>query len=656
MIELIVLQSNSAWLLVGAFCWLSPLYAQSVHAQSVDEQSVHTQAVHSQAVDARSVLLTDSTLNWIPAFSLQEATVHAPTTGVAYGTMLRNAPMAMEQPNGEIQTSFLRTDGALWRNPWTGRVPLHLIPASDVGKLTTYGQRRSFTSVRRQSPKPVIELDFFERGQEDRSLNLLYGQNVTQSIHLEVAYSTINEQGDYDGFQGEYSTLRSAFRWEMDSTESLHLRYSTYSSKQTEAQAIQGYTPNGFSYNPLVESPVYPFVRVEPSTRRLSLKWAKNPSPSLSTNIGLQRDSHHGEISGISTLAGGQSLDWMSTRTQVNAHITKRGSQGSLTGSIWLEHTSNTSNSMTVVEDPSWFTGLEAAGVRRWTTRIQTRVRAEWMRPSTSSFGIGELRMDHSWQSEGLEVTLGIGQRANAPSLLMKQGSLPAVINAPEWSHQQMTPNESLKPKTITFIELTPNWSAGSFHLEGTLAWLHTKDEWLRTPQGSWRNGPEYRSLQGSAMASVKARDVTFRLGGYAMDAFVQQEGTLDPNCMDCTSKPSSRDLRLYGWGQVELERAFFDQATYVNMGLTLRASPVQQAGWIWSPWLQRWIRAGHELELPSTATVDAYLSARLRWMMIFMRMDQASDQLWQAGSMDSYGVPKSGRRFIFGIRVLFKN
>tara|TARA_E500000178_G_C16952693_1_gene722063 strand:- start:1103 stop:1441 length:339 start_codon:yes stop_codon:yes gene_type:complete len=112
----------------------------------------------------------------------------------------------------------------------------------------------------------------------------------------------------------------------------------------------------------------------------------------------------------------------------------------------------------------------------------------------------------------------------------------------------------------------------------------------------------------------------------------------------------------VYGWGQVELERPFFDQATYVKAGLTLRASPVQQAGWIWSPWLQQWIRAGNDLELPSTATVDAYLSARLRWMMIYMRMDQASDQLWQAGTMDSYGLPKSGRRFIFGIRVLFKN
>ncbi|RPF79934.1 MAG: hypothetical protein CBC65_006380 [Rhodothermaceae bacterium TMED105] len=615
----------------------------------------------SSCLQAQSVLLTDSTSNWIPAFSLQEANVHLPATGVTHGAMLRNAPMALERPNDEIQTPILRTDGALWRNPWIGSVPLNLIPASDVGVLTTYGQRLSLSSVRRQSPKPVIELDFFERGQEDRTLNLLYGQNVSESTHLEIAYSTIDEQGDYDGFQGEYSTLRSAFRWEIDSTQSLFLRYSTYSSKQTEAQTVQGYTPNRFSYNPLIESPLYPFVRVEPLTRRLSLTWARNPSQFLSTSLGLLRDIHEGEISGISTVSGGRSLDWMNRRTQLYSQMIKQGSRGSVSGSLWLEHESNESNTISFPEKNSWFTGLETEGSRRWTKRFRSSFRAQWMHSSANDAGTGEIRMDHSWQSNGNGFTLGIGQRSHEPSLLMKQGELSVVANAPDWSHQQMAPNAFLKPKTVTFIELTPTWAIGSFSLEGTMAWLRTKDEWLRTSQGSWSNGPDYRSIQGSAMASVKTRDVTLRLGGYAMDGFVQQTGTMDANlleanCMDCMSKPSSRDLRVYGWGQVELERPFFDQATYVKAGLTLRASPVQQAGWIWSPWLQQWIRAGNDLELPSTATVDAYLSARLRWMMIYMRMDQASDQLWQAGTMDSYGLPKSGRRFIFGIRVLFKN
>jgi hypothetical protein len=576
--------------------------------------------------------------------------------GVTHGAMLRNAPIALERPNGEVQSPTLRTEGALWRNPWTGNVPLNLIPASDIGLLTSYGQRYSVSSIWRQSPKPVIELDFFERGQEDRTLNLLYGQNLSESIHLEIGYSTINERGDYDGFQGDYSTLRSAFRWEIDSTQSLHLKYSTYSSKQTEAQAIQGYTPIGFSYNPLIETPLYPFVRVEPSTRRLSLAWAKNRSHSLSTRLGLSRDIHEGEILGISTVSGEQSLDWQSTRTQLHSQLTKRGSQGSLTGSIWLEHSHQESKIMPIDDAPSWFTGVETEGIYEWTKKLRSSFRAEWMRSGASSVGVGELRMDHSWQSEGMGVTLGVGQRSHEPSLLMKQGQLPAVINAPDWSHQQLSPNESLKPKKVTFFEIKPTLTIAAVQLEGTLAWLRTQDEWLRTTQGSWHNTPEYRSFQGSALASLTKRDVTLRLGGYAMDGFVQQVGSLSANCTDCISKPSSRDLRLYGWGQVELERAFFNQATYVKAGLTLRASPVQQAGWIWSPWLQQWIRAGNELELPSTATVDAYLSARLRWMMIYMRMDQASDQIWQAGSMDSYGIPKSGRRFIFGIRVLFKN
>lgn len=163
------------------------------------------------ALQAQSVLLSDSTSNWIPAFSLQESRVHSPEMGVTHGAMLRNAPIALERPNGEVQSPTLRTEGALWRNPWTGNVPLNLIPASDIGLFTSYGQRYSVSSIWRQSPKPVIELDFFERGQEDRTLNLLYGQNLSESIHLEIGYSTINERGIMMDFKGTIPRYEAHF-------------------------------------------------------------------------------------------------------------------------------------------------------------------------------------------------------------------------------------------------------------------------------------------------------------------------------------------------------------------------------------------------------------------------------------------------------------
>lgn len=613
-------------------------------------------ALGSGELQAQSVLLTDSTANWTPVFSLQEVRAHSPSLGITFGAMLRNAPVALEQVNSEVETAYLRTDGALWRDPWTGNIPLNLLPARDVGEFSVYGQHLSISSVRRQSPKPVIELDFFERGQEDRTLNLLYGQNLSELLHLEIAYSTISEQGDYDGFQGEYSTLRSGLRWEIDSTQSIQFRYSTFSSKQTEAQGIQGYTPVGFSFNPLIEVPIYPFTRVEPMTRRLALSWSRHPTHVLSTSLGLVRDTQEGIISSIPTASGGQSLDWMNQRTQWFSNIMSKGARGLLTGSLWLEHSRPESESISISKDPAWFFGVETEGEIRWTSKHSSSLRAQLMNSSNDGYRTGEIRMDHTWKSQNVGVTIGVGQRSHVPSLLMKFGQLPAVVNAPEWSLRQLSPNESLTPKTVTFIEASPTWFVESLRLEGTLAWLRTQNEWMRTSDGMWFNGPEYRSLQGSATASLQIRDVMLRLGGHAMDGAVEQTGTVEAACNECVSLPSSRELRVYGWGQVELERPFFDEATYVKMGLTMRAAPVQQAGWIWSPWLQQWIRAGHDLELPSTATVDAYLSARLRWMMIYMRMDQASDQIWQSGTMDSYGVPKSGRRFIFGIRVLFKN
>ncbi len=604
----------------------------------------------------QEVVLTDSTANWKPVFSLQEWMQHSPEMGVVHGAMLNNAPIALERPNHKLGTEYLQTDGALWRDPWTGTVPVHLIPMRDVGVLSSYGQRTTFSSVKRQSPKPVIELDFFERGQEDRTINLLYGQNLSESIHVEIAYSTINEQGDYDGFQGEYSTLRTGLRWEPDSTQTLHFKYSTYSSKQTESQGIQGYSPNGFSFNPLIESPIYPFVRVEPFTKRLQSSWVKLLNQTVTSTLGLSRDVQETDLTNISTLEGSTSLDWFSQRTQLFSTLELKTPRSSYSGSFWLEHTSIDSKTMSFTKNSSWFTGLELNGNIAWTSQFRSTFRSNLMNSTNQSSSIGEVRMDHSWQSSLLELTVGLGHKAHYPSLLQSNGVLAPVVGAPQWSHAQMASNTSLDPKTISFFEFRPSLKYQSWKVFGSMAFLLTDDEWLRKSDGSWENGPSYSSIQGSLTASVKVKDVTMRLGGHAMDMAVKQKSLNGSECVDCISIPSTRDLRLAGWGQLELERPFFDQATYVKMGVTLRAAPLQQAGWIWSPWLQQWIRADHQLELPSTATVDAYLSARLRWMMIYMRMDQASDQLWQRGTMDSYGVPKSGRRFIFGIRVLFKN
>ncbi len=604
----------------------------------------------------QNVVLTDSLANWKPVFSLQEWMQHSPEMGITHGQMLNNAPIALESPNQEIEIKYLQTDGALWRDPWTGKVPVHLIPMRDVGSLSSYGQQNKFSSVIRQSQKPVIELDFFERGQEDRTINLLYGQNISESIHAEIAYSTINEQGDYDGFQGEYSTLRTGIRWAVDSTQILQFKYSTYSSKQTEPQGIQGYSPNGFTFNPLIESPLYPFVRVEPLTKRIQISWVKSVNQNLTSTLGLSRDAQETDLTNISTLDGSKSLDWYSQRTQLFSTLVLKNRQLSLAGSLWLEHTTIDSKSMSFIKDPSWFTGLEFSGNIDWASHFRSTFRSQLMNSSNEPSSIGEIRMDHTWQSSLLEISVGMGQRAHYPSLLQTNGVLAPVVGAPQWSHSQMAPNISLDPKRISFFEFRPTLKHQSWTVYGSMSFLLTDDEWLRKSDGSWVNGPDYSSIQGSLAASVEVKDVTLRIGGHAMDMAVNQKTMLESECLNCISIPSTRDLRLSGWGQMELERPFFNQATYVKMGVTLRAAPLQQAGWIWSPWLQQWIRADHQFELPSTATVDAYLSARLRWMMIYMRMDQASDQLWQRGTMDSYGVPKSGRRFIFGIRVLFKN
>ena len=108
--------------------------------------------------------------------------------------------------------------------------------------------------------------------------------------------------------------------------------------------------------------------------------------------------------------------------------------------------------------------------------------------------------------------------------------------------------------------------------------------------------------------------------------------------------------------GSLYWKNYLFDRATFVKAGLVGTYSPnaVRTAEYI-AP-LNRWQHGTNQFVNPSYSRVDVDVSARIRWMMLLLRMENVFDRVTQAGYFESVGYPMPERRFIFGLRILFTN
>jgi hypothetical protein len=72
-------------------------------------------------------------------------------------------------------------------------------------------------------------------------------------------------------------------------------------------------------------------------------------------------------------------------------------------------------------------------------------------------------------------------------------------------------------------------------------------------------------------------------------------------------------------------------------------------------PSLDSWQPSGSGL-IPSFNRLDLDISARVRWIMFVLRYENLLDRLNQPGYFETAGYPMPSRRFIFGIRVFFRD
>lgn len=165
----------------------------------------------------------------------------------------------------------------------------------------------------------------------------------------------------------------------------------------------------------------------------------------------------------------------------------------------------------------------------------------------------------------------------------------------------------------------------------------------------TFANMENYASQSATAFLNWDSK--SFEIDGSATlhqftDSFLNPTGSI----------PMQNDPRLWFKGGIYWKGYLFNRATYVKAGLSGMMAPFQYQADHYQPQLDYWQPVSADQQLPAYNRLDVDISARVRSIMFVMRFENVLDDVNQLGYFETAQYPMSQRRFIFGVRALFRN
>ncbi|SHF50365.1 Putative porin [Fodinibius roseus] len=127
---------------------------------------------------------------------------------------------------------------------------------------------------------------------------------------------------------------------------------------------------------------------------------------------------------------------------------------------------------------------------------------------------------------------------------------------------------------------------------------------------------------------------------------------TVEPN----NPIPMSAEERIWLKGGAYWKGYMFGRATYVKAGLSGMIAPFRYQADHYNPELDYWQPVSSDQALPAFNRLDLDISARVRSIVFVMRWQNILDDVSQLGYFETAGYPMSQRKFLFGVRALFRN
>lgn len=217
------------------------------------------------------------------------------------------------------------------------------------------------------------------------------------------------------------------------------------------------------------------------------------------------------------------------------------------------------------------------------------------------------------------------------------------------WNSPSYQGSESLNKQEIKEAHIKATYQAGANVELGVRAQHKDIGSGIMTVDSTFTNIPNYASQSATAFASWEPTHFEFS-GSATVHRFA--DNVLEP----AKTIPLDPAKKVWIKGGAYWKGYLFNHATYIKAGASGMIAPFRYQAGHYQPRLDIWKPVSSDQRLPTFTNVDVDVSARVRKIIFFLSWENVFDDVSQLGYFETAGYPMSQRRFIFGIRALFRN
>ncbi|MDR9408857.1 MAG: putative porin [Balneolaceae bacterium] len=612
--------------------------SQSLQEQEAEEQIPDTVYVWDQKFpESFDMSETDSTLRWVNLLNLFDK-FHKEKGAVTsrMGTVGRMDGILLHAYSTRHMN--LEMEGLNYNDPLTGNVNWNRLPIHKIAGFYEADYGASYRSRIRLREHYLIQprtyLNFDESDFDYRSLEFSYTQNFLKTTNLELSFWDRRDGGGYrsQAVRGQQVTARVYHQ--LNHRWLLKAGFINNGLDLGESFGYQLNDPALFSFNTFVASPVEPNASSEYGAKDLyvQIHHRADTVSSVSTKMGI-----HYQVDKRSLRYSADTLSTNFRRLEMFARHRVSISSAEVIGTGRLSLMSEQEKSN--LTESSWLGGeMNVDASQKIGTLFELNGHGSfktWNDGRSTSELSGRLIFR---PIQGFRLSGFGGAISRAPD-----------IQAAYWESDEFFGSSDLSNEDSQFIGLQAEidfWRDLTFGVRGD---IRNTTNAVFLQEGQFQNIDPYTLTSGTAWFSLDSRIFEGQISGtlktYSSDSFNPVNSTL-----------ANSGERIWLKSHFYWKNYLFDRATFVKAGFSgvFSPNPFRTAEFI-AP-LNRWQHGTNEFINPSYYRVDVDVSARVRWFMILLKWENVLDQVQQLGYFESVGYPMPGRRFRFGVRVLFTN
>ncbi|MDZ7715430.1 MAG: putative porin [Balneolaceae bacterium] len=585
---------------------------------------------------------SDSTLRWklVPGW-MDKFNREPGVISYRLGALARTNAMQVNAHEARYQELYW--EGIRQNDPVSGTVNWDFIPSRKIDKLysedTGLSYRSRYYLRQYYLNKPLTQLNFTESKFNYRSLEFMVSQNFSQKTNAEISYWDRRGGGEYNNSEVKGRQIYARVYHQLDNQNFLKLHFlnNKYDISQPFGYSIPDLAL--FNFDRFTASPLQGSASSNISASTLSLSYYRRPADTVQVN-----DNFH---AGVFLNKRGRDLtstaDTTSYEVQsygANIHKWMELGRLKLEGSASYELFSNKNIAASSVSRDNW-------GILRSEVNTQFSPTAIL----TLDGGIEFTNRSDGYNSYVVDAGVNVSLGDNVSlSVGAANGTKMPTIQQLYWSSTSYQGNPGLDNETVqeahAKVSVFPIKQL-EVGIRGQLK--NINNAVMLGTNNSFTNISRYNSVSVTPYFEFNSTHFEFS-GSAAYHQFRDDVGSF--------SQPVPLDVNKRVWlkGSGYIKGYLFDRATYIKAGLAGMIAPFRYKAESYNPVLDFWQPLSNDPFLPVFNRLDVDVSARVRQIIFLLRWENVLDDVAQLGYFETASYPMPPRRFIFGVRVLFRN